>query len=89
MDQGTPSSPSCQGSPTPPFPSSRHVQFLALEGLLDGKLKFRPMTLPDRYIEHGTQGEQMAEAGLTASHIAGTALSVMGVKRDAPSIFST
>lgn len=30
-------------------------QFLALEGLLDGKLKFRPMTLPDRYIEHGTQ----------------------------------
>ncbi len=47
------------------------------------------MTLPDRYIEHGTQAEQMAEAGLTASHIAGTALSVMGVKRDAPSIFST
>ncbi|RMZ52631.1 hypothetical protein APUTEX25_000750 [Auxenochlorella protothecoides] len=65
------------------------MQFLALEGLLDGKLKFRPMTLPDRYIEHGTQAEQMAEAGLTASHIAGTALSVMGVKRDAPSIFST
>lgn len=31
------------------------LQFLALEGLLDGDLKFRPMTLPDRYIEHGTQ----------------------------------
>jgi hypothetical protein len=31
------------------------LQFLALEGLLDGNLKFRPMTLPDRYIEHGTQ----------------------------------
>lgn len=31
------------------------MQFLALEGLLDGNLKFRPMTLPDRYIEHGTQ----------------------------------
>ena len=30
-------------------------QFLALEGLLDGGLKFRPMTLPDRYIEAGTQ----------------------------------
>ncbi len=24
------------------------MQFLALEGLLDGNLKFRPMTLPDR-----------------------------------------
>jgi hypothetical protein len=22
---------------------------------MDGGLKFRPMTLPDRYIEHGTQ----------------------------------
>ena len=31
------------------------MQLLALEGLLDGNLKFRPMTLPDRYIEHGTQ----------------------------------
>jgi hypothetical protein len=25
------------------------MQFLALDGLLDGGLKFRPMTLPDRY----------------------------------------
>lgn len=24
------------------------MQFLALEGLLDGPLRFRPMTLPDR-----------------------------------------
>ena len=92
------------------------LQFLALEGLLDGNLKFRPMTLPDRYIEHGTQvsilggyfpqvnekkrwsisltfssllqAEQLAEAGLTASHIAGTALTVSGVKRDVPSMFT-
>jgi 1-deoxy-D-xylulose-5-phosphate synthase len=41
-----------------------HVcQFLALEGLLDGQLKFRPMTLPDRYIEHGSQQDQLDEAG--------------------------
>lgn len=58
------------------------MQFLALEGLLDGGLKFRPMTLPDRYIEHGTQKEQLAEAGLTASHIAGTALTVLDKKKD-------
>lgn len=28
--------------------ASHVMQFLALEGLLDGGLKFRPMTLPDR-----------------------------------------
>ena len=58
-----------------------HVcQFLALEGLLDGGLKFRPMTLPDRYIEHGTQAEQMDEAGLTAPHIARMAMTLAGKK---------
>lgn len=79
---------------------------------MDGNLKFRPLTLPDRYIEHGTQvgrprpsgeavlrgrrgmggpglvlkslslfspchgiqAEQLADAGLTASHIAKMAL---------------
>lgn len=58
------------------------MQYLALEGLLDGKLKFRPMTLPDRYIEHGTQAEQLAEAGLSATQIAAMALSTLGLKRD-------
>ena len=55
---------------------------LALEGLLDGGLKFRPMTLPDRFIEHGGQGDQLAEAGLSASHIAATALTLLGRKKD-------
>lgn len=61
---------------------SHVMQFLALEGLLDGNLKFRPMTLPDRYIEHGTQAQQIAEAGLSASHIAATSLALLGMKRD-------
>ena len=56
------------------------MQFLALDGLLDSGLKFRPMTLPDRYIEHGTQAMQLAEAGLDAAHIARTVLSIMGRK---------
>jgi len=57
------------------------MQWLALEGLLDGSsLKFRPMTLPDRWIEHGSYEEQLAEAGLTASHIASTAMTVLGRK---------
>ncbi|KAG7669017.1 hypothetical protein Ndes2526B_g00737 [Nannochloris sp. 'desiccata'] len=64
------------------------MQFLALEGLLDGNLKFRPMTLPDRYIEHGTQAEQLAEAGLTASHIAATAMTLLGQKKDMQAVLS-
>ncbi len=55
---------------------------LALEGLLDGGLKFRPMTLPDRFIEHGSQTDQLAEAGLSASHIAATSLTLLGRKMD-------
>ncbi len=62
------------------------LQYLALNGLLDGNLKVRPMTLPDRYIEHGTQAEQLAEAGLTARHIAGTALTTLGKPRDSLAI---
>ena len=58
---------------------SHVMQFLALEGLLDsGKLKFRPMCLPDKWIEHGSPAEQLAEAGLTASHIAATSLKTLG-----------
>eukprot|EP00636_Phaeomonas_parva_P008378 CAMPEP_0118851284 /NCGR_PEP_ID=MMETSP1163-20130328/785_1 /TAXON_ID=124430 /ORGANISM="Phaeomonas parva, Strain CCMP2877" /LENGTH=707 /DNA_ID=CAMNT_0006783595 /DNA_START=262 /DNA_END=2385 /DNA_ORIENTATION=- len=49
------------------------LHFLSLEGALDdGKLKMRPMVLPDRYIEAGTQQEQYDEAGLNSQHIAGT-----------------
>jgi len=41
------------------------------------------MVLPDRYIEHGSPMDQLAEAGLTASHIAATALNLMGTPREA------
>ena len=58
------------------------MQFMALEGLLDGKVKIRPMNLPDRFIEHGSQNDQMAEAGLTAAHVAATAASVLGRSKD-------
>ncbi|KAK9832728.1 hypothetical protein WJX81_004979 [Elliptochloris bilobata] len=61
---------------------SHVAQFLLLEGLLDGGLKLRPMTLPDRFIEHGGQGDQLAEAGLTPAHIAATALTTLGRRQD-------
>jgi len=50
------------------------AQHLALSGLLDGGLKFRPMTLPDRLIDHNTQPAQLDEAGLSARHIVKMAL---------------
>ncbi|RID79215.1 hypothetical protein BRARA_A01976 [Brassica rapa] len=62
---------------------SHVVQFLALDGLLDGKLKWRPMVLPDRYIDHGSPADQMAEAGLMPSHIAATALNLIGAPWEA------
>lgn len=56
---------------------SHVLHFLALDGLLDsGALKVRPLVIPDIYIEHGTQAEQLEEAGLTAKQIAATALRV-------------
>ena len=51
------------------------LHFLTLDGLMDdGNLKFRPMVLPDKYFEAGTQFEQYDAAGLNASHIKGTVL---------------
>lgn len=55
------------------------LHFAALEGMLDnGDVKFRPMVLPDRYIDHGSQSEQYEEAGLSASHIEATAMRLLG-----------
>ncbi|XP_076929398.1 putative 1-deoxy-D-xylulose-5-phosphate synthase 2, chloroplastic [Bidens hawaiensis] len=62
---------------------SSHVShFLALNGLLDGNLKWRAMTLPDRYIDHGAQSDQIEEAGLTPKHIAATVLSLIGENKE-------
>ncbi len=47
-----------------------HVMtYLTNQGLLDGPLKFRSMTLPDRFIAHGKPFEQYNDAGLNAAHI--------------------
>ncbi|MCI1395580.1 MAG: hypothetical protein LKG81_09005, partial [Acetobacter peroxydans] len=54
----------------------------ARTGLLD-RVRFRPMTLPDRFIDHNTQPAQYAEAGLDAPHIVATALSALGIDLNA------
>ncbi|MCX2561532.1 1-deoxy-D-xylulose-5-phosphate synthase [Acetobacter farinalis] len=51
---------------------------LASTGLLD-HVRFRPMTLPDIFIDHNTQEAQYEQAELTAPHIVKTALSALGI----------
>jgi 1-deoxy-D-xylulose-5-phosphate synthase len=54
------------------------AQHLAWQGLLDGGLKFRPMVLPDRFLDHAAPKVQYDWAGLSAKHIAGTAMAALG-----------
>ena len=52
---------------------------LADTGLLDGHLAIRTMTLPDRFIDQAAPDAMYADAGLTATDIAATALQAAGV----------
>ncbi|KAL3500391.1 hypothetical protein ACH5RR_039484 [Cinchona calisaya] len=62
---------------------SHVAQFISLDGQLDAGVKWRPITLPDTYIEHASPQEQLTLAGLTGNHIAATALSLLGRTREA------
>ncbi|KAJ8751763.1 hypothetical protein K2173_025944 [Erythroxylum novogranatense] len=62
---------------------SHVAQFIALDGQLDGRIKWRPIVLPDNYIEHALPQEQLAVAGLTGHHIAATVLRLLGRTREA------
>jgi 1-deoxy-D-xylulose-5-phosphate synthase len=53
------------------------MQHLAWRGLLDGRLKVRPMTLPDRLIDHDSQPRQYEAAGLNAAQIVAAVLSAL------------
>jgi 1-deoxy-D-xylulose-5-phosphate synthase len=57
---------------------SHVLHHLAKAGLLDYGLKVRPMTLPDRFIDHDAPAKQYAQAGLSAEHIVQTALAALG-----------
>ncbi|NQW10261.1 MAG: 1-deoxy-D-xylulose-5-phosphate synthase [Alphaproteobacteria bacterium] len=54
------------------------LQYLATEGLLDRGLAVRPLTLPDRFIDHDKPEVQYAQAGLDAAGIVATALAALG-----------
>ena len=53
------------------------LHYLAGEGLLDGDLAIRTMTLPDRFIDQAAPDAMYADAGLTATDIAATALQAL------------
>ena len=62
--------------------STQVVQHLATTGLLD-QVRFRPMALPDTWIDHNTPAAQYEEAGLTAPHIANLARKALAGKAGA------
>jgi 1-deoxy-D-xylulose-5-phosphate synthase len=57
------------------------LEFLAREGALDQGLKFRPLTLPDVFIEQDSPAAMYAKAGLDRRGIVAIALAALG--RDA------
>jgi len=59
------------------------MHYLAWEGLLDRGLKFRPMTLPDRFVDQDTPDRMYEAAGLDAKSIVATALNALGRQREA------
>jgi 1-deoxy-D-xylulose-5-phosphate synthase len=59
------------------------LQFLARGNLLDCGCRVRPMTLPDRFVGHGSAREQYEESGLQADHIVAEVWSALDGKRQA------
>ncbi|MBH66745.1 MAG: 1-deoxy-D-xylulose-5-phosphate synthase [Rhodospirillaceae bacterium] len=58
--------------------SSWVIDYLSRGGFLDNGLKVRPMTLPDKFIEHAAPAEQYREAELDAQSIVKVVLSALG-----------
>ena len=58
--------------------SSQVLHFLALEGLLDGGVKVRPMTLPDIFIDHASSDEQYKIAQLDPASIIDVVVKTLG-----------
>ena len=61
---------------------SHVATWLAQNGLLDGKLKFRPLMIPDRFDEHSSQAAMYAAAGLDRAGIIAATLEAIGTGTD-------
>ena len=58
---------------------SHVATFLARSGLLDGKLRFRPLMIPDSFTEQAGQADMYATAGLDRAGIVAAALAALGM----------
>jgi 1-deoxy-D-xylulose-5-phosphate synthase len=56
---------------------SHVATFLARNGLLDGKLRFRPLMIPDTFTEQASQADMYAAAGLDRAGIVASALTAL------------
>ena len=59
--------------------SAQVFQYLAEQGHLDGKLRYRAMFMPDVFLDHDTPKNQIEAAGLSATDIVKTALNLLGI----------
>ena len=62
---------------------SHVATFLARHGLLDGKLKFRPLMIPDVFTEQAGVNDMYAETGLDRAGIVKTVLETLGIEAEA------
>jgi len=58
---------------------SHVATFLASNGLLDGKLKFRPLMIPDQFTEQAGVNDMYAAAGLDRAGIVATVLTTLDI----------
>ena len=55
------------------------MHFLSTQGIFDAGLRFRPMVMPDAFLDQDVQQRQVQIAGLSAPNIVVTALAAIGV----------
>jgi 1-deoxy-D-xylulose-5-phosphate synthase len=55
-------------------------QFLAMQGIFDAGLKFRPLVMPDTFMDQDSPRKQVEFAGLTCTDIVTTAMAALGVE---------
>ncbi|WP_417309447.1 1-deoxy-D-xylulose-5-phosphate synthase [Devosia sp.] len=58
---------------------SHVATWLAANGKLDGKLRFRPLMMPDTFIEQAGMNDMYADAGLDRAGIVATVLDTLGI----------
>ncbi|MCR9257211.1 MAG: 1-deoxy-D-xylulose-5-phosphate synthase [Alphaproteobacteria bacterium] len=63
--------------------SAMVMTHLARAGRFDGGLKFRPMTMVDKFLDHESQDNQYAQCGLDAKGIVATVLEALGMEATA------